>query len=209
MTTPEKNIPYGYCQCGCGQKTNIATQTSHTYGWINGEPKLFIHGHNRRGAIAGPESVARMSAARIRHGKSRQLVPRSRVYVIWSSMKARCLNTNNHAYEDYGGRGIKVCKRWMTFENFLADMGEPPERMTIERRNNDGDYSPENCYWATFVQQANNRRGNRIIELDGIRYTLSQISGKCGLNRHTISDRIDRGWTVEDAVSIPSGAKRC
>lgn len=77
---------------------------------------------------------------------------------IWRMMLQRCLNANGKKYPDYGGRGITVCERWKSFEFFKADMGEKPEGMSLERRNNDGDYSPENCYWATAKEQRVNQR---------------------------------------------------
>jgi hypothetical protein len=99
---------------------------------------------------------------RPRHGHS--VGGASPTFVSWQAMRARCSNPKHHNFKNYGGRGIKVCERWMKFENFLADMGERPSGLTIERKDNDGDYTPTNCVWATPAQQMRNRRSTRLNE---------------------------------------------
>lgn len=93
------------------------------------------------------------------HGKTK-----SSEYIIWAGMKSRCLDINNQAYKNYGGRGIKVCNRWInSFENFLNDMGQrPSKKYTIDRIDNNSDYEPENCKWSTYSEQNRNRRNNKL-----------------------------------------------
>jgi len=91
----------------------------------------------------------------------------------WSSARNRCNNPNNKDYPDYGGRGIKMCERWDKFENFLADMGEKPKDLTLDRINNDGNYEPMNCRWATYSQQNSNQRKRKKLEKEIPFYSLN------------------------------------
>lgn len=126
-------------------------------------------------------------------------------YKSWSGAKARCNNKSNKDFPRYGGRGIKFCKRWNKFENFLSDMGEKPARHSLDRIDNDGDYKPSNCRWATSRTQSRNKRSNRIITAFGISQPIQAWAEKFCLNKVTLLDRINRGWPVEIALQAPGG----
>ena len=123
------------------------------------------------------------------------------IYYIWRSMMDRCHAPNSNAYSRYGGRGISVCERWQSFEGFYADMGDKPEGKSLERIDNNGDYSPENVVWADAKAQANNRRSNVILEHNGEKKTMQQWADQLGVKIGTIWARIDRGWTVDRALT--------
>jgi hypothetical protein len=139
--------------------------------------------------------------SRLRHGGCG-----SREHVSWKSMRSRCLNENVKAYADYGGRGISVCERWDSFENFIEDMGPRPSGTSIDRVDNNGNYEPGNCRWATRKQQSNNTRRNTFIEVNGVSKTISQWSMHYGVNVKCIIKRLSRPhiWSAEAAVSTPS-----
>lgn len=131
---------------------------------------------------------------------------RERLYVIWSSMKERCLNPNDDAYEDYGGRGVELCRPWHSFESFLdwATHSGYQKNLTIDRINVHGDYTPGNCRWATMKEQANNKRTNRLISNGTTVHTLSQWSELTGIPAGTIAARLDHGWDTYKALTTPS-----
>jgi hypothetical protein len=124
----------------------------------------------------------------------------------WSAMLTRCYNKNSTDYEDYGGRGIQVCEEWRrSFQQFLDDMGPKPSvHHTVDRRNNDKGYNPENCRWATRKEQGNNKRNNRIIEYNGRRLTLSQWAEETGLTYSALQYRLDKGWSIDAALTTPT-----
>jgi hypothetical protein len=133
----------------------------------------------------------------------------SREYRSWESMLNRCEKTNDKEYPMWGGRGIKVCERWHDFNNFYADMGTRPKGMTLDRIDNNGDYEPSNCRWATAKTQSNNRRSNTLITYKGRTQTLQQWADETGICSGTISQRIrKRGWSIEKALTTPSLIKR-
>ena len=173
------------CRCDCGSETSVRA-SDLTSGAIKS-----------CGCLVKETSRVIGSKVLTTHGRSA-----SRVYRIWLAMRSRCSRKSNAQYKDYGGRGITVCDRWLSFENFLADMGEPPSsEHTIERRDNDGPYTPENCRWATRGEQANNKRTSHFITHDGQTLTLTQWSMKLGIPPMTIWNRLRRGWTVADALN--------
>lgn len=135
----------------------------------------------------------------VKHGKSN-----SPTFIRWRSMKSRCYYPKNVGYPNYGGRGIKVCDRWLGehgFENFLADMGEVPGReYSLDRIDVNGDYTPENCRWATWKEQSNNKRTNRKFTHNGRTQTATEWCDELGLNLHGVFSRIHRGLTKFEDV---------
>jgi hypothetical protein len=132
---------------------------------------------------------------------------RHRLNGLWYAMMQRCYSKCK-AYPNYGGRGIIVCERWRNPENglhnFINDMGPRPAKgLTVERIDNDGPYSPENCRWATWHEQAQNTRNCHYIQYHGNRMTLIEWSRKVGIGRQTLLARIRLGWSLEDVFSIP------
>jgi len=115
-------------------------------------------------------------------------------------MKSRCNNPKIPGYKWYGQRGIKVCDRWLSFENFFADMGERPDGCSIDRIDSDMDYCPQNCRWATPEIQSNNTRRCKFIEANGKRLTVAQWARETGLSENCIHGRLRRGWSPARAV---------
>lgn len=142
-------------------------------------------------------------ARNVKHGYARSGRKRTGIYHVWAGMIQRCNNPKTLGYDYYGGRGIRVCKRWLKFENFLADMGERPPGLTIERRNNNGNYCPSNCYWGTREIQCNNRRNSVFLTFNGITLTMAQWSRKLNIKYLIIISRLRRGWSVRDTLITP------
>lgn len=174
----------GVCKFeGCGKTGRIAR------GWCDK--------HYKRWQKHGDPAINLITT----HGHSvgRKATP---MLITWMSMRNRCKRDPS-----YRNRGIKVCERWDKFENFLEDMGEKPgPEYSIERKNNDGDYCPENCKWALPVEQANNTRQNRHIIYDGVTYTLMQFARLIDINYSTLRGRIKCGWDVHRIAEEPTGA---
>lgn len=129
------------------------------------------------------------------------------LYRLWAGMVQRCTNPNATNYANYGGRGVTVCKRWLAFLNFKADMGDRPSGTSIERRNNSRGYSPSNCYWATRKEQNSNKRNNRLLTVGKETMPLTHWATRLGIRHATLRERLDRGWSIERACTTPSKGK--
>lgn len=137
-----------------------------------------------------------------KHGHSGFRRP-SKTYTCWQSMLDRCENTRCQWFPNYGGRGITVCERWQKFENFLADMGERPPGLTIDRVDNSAGYFPENCRWATKTEQNRNTRQNIVLTHNGETMVASAWAERLGCKPAALRFRIRRGWSTERALTEP------
>lgn len=176
------------CRCDCG---NIAVLRSSSLG------RSLSCGCLRK------EKASAMGKRGKKHGMTG-----SSEYSSWDAMRYRCRSKKHMHYKRYGGRGIKVCERWNKFENFYADMGpKPTPRHTIERIDNNKDYEPGNCRWATYREQGANQSSNRIMEYNGermIKEEWCRIACEThGMSPSAFSERLRHGWTLEEALTTP------
>lgn len=158
------------------------------------------------GALANgtTQSCGCMRAAKTGLVNSTHRMTGTSIYKTWSSMRERCLHPKHKSYMRYGGRGITICERWNDFSLFLEDMGPRPSKAhSIERNNNDGPYCKENCRWATFVEQSNNKSNNRLLTYNGETLTLANWSKRRNLKQRTLFQRLERGWSIEKSLTTP------
>lgn len=185
---PSRHV-YWFCSCSCG---------------IN---KIIRGGHLNDGRIVSCGCYRPMMTHNESSGGEV-----TKEYSSWVHIKARCLNHNNHKYHLYGGRGIAICDRWInSYENFLADMGRAPSpEHTIDRKDNNGNYEPDNCRWATIEEQQNNRRITFKVEFNGQQIPISVLCRQFGgiVNSNVASWRIRAGWPVLKSVTIPAKPKK-
>lgn len=173
---------YWMCLCDCGRRhigtaRNLRSGRLKSCGCLNNEKRL---------------------ARSTTHGLSK-----TAEYNIWNHIKSRCCNPRNARFADYGGRGITICARWRDdFAAFFSDMGCRPTGTSIDRIDNDGPYSPENCHWASAKEQARNTRKN--LKIWHYR-SLTELAEVSGLNVGTLWGRLNRGWTIERATTTPIG----
>ena len=171
------------CLCECGKEHITASY------------HLRSGGCQSCGCFQREQASKASEAANTTHGMTK-----SATYMSWKSMLARCKHANVNGSERYLGRGIIVCERWHKFENFLADMGERPEGMSIDRIDNNLGYAPENCKWSTAKEQMNNRGNNRLITFGDRTHTAAQWADNLGGSWSLIANRIKMGWPIEDVL---------
>ena len=185
-----KNKTWWPCRCDCGREVTI-----WSYYLLTGNTKSC--GCYRRDFTTNRNAT---------HG--RRYEPE---YTVWNLMRRRCTDPADVAYSAYGGRGIGVCERWRdSFEHFYADMGpRPSPDHQIDRIDNQGPYSPENCHLATRIENCNNRRDNLLVDWRGESLTVPEWARRTGIGKHTLWQRLFRcGWSVERAMTTPVRQRR-
>ncbi len=128
-------------------------------------------------------------------------------YHIWKNMKSRCEKRHRPDYGRYGARGIKVCERWQSFENFLADMGDRPEGLQLDRIDSSKGYEPDNCRWVTPKVNARNRRVSRWVEFRGEQRRVADLAEEFDIEVTALHKRLDAGWPTEEALTRPGAAR--
>jgi hypothetical protein len=159
----------------------------------------------------GPDAVLavvdRLLATRDELRKLKKFRSDTKLYRTWWHMRARCEKPNEVGYVNYGGRGIVVCAAWHDYDTFARDMGEPPSpQHSIERKDPNGNYEPENCCWALREEQANNKRSSRFLEFGGKRLTVAQWAKETGISTHCIRMRLKLGWPLQEILTAPAGS---
>lgn len=173
-----------FCQCDCGATSSVLTRD-------------LLDGNTTSCGCY----IRELHASRLRtHG-----LAGTSTYITWSGMLGRCSNPQSDRYVYYGGRGIKVCERWHRFDLFLQDMGERPSKAhSLDRIDNNGDYEPGNCRWASKRTQSRNRRSNVVVEYQGLSMCLMDWAERLGMDFQTLRQRIQRyNWPIEKAFNAP------
>lgn len=182
---PYKSSRYVMCRCVCGVERAVSKSALN-----RGLTKS-----------CGCGKSARISARLLKHGHSPRRYKNSTVYGRWSAMKSRCSNPSDKNFANYGGRGIKVDPRWSSFENFLADMGEPPPGTILDRKEVNGNYEKDNCRWATSRESTLNRRDTLYATRNGVRKPVLEWCQDLNLPYGRVVQRISKGLSAEDALS--------
>jgi hypothetical protein len=181
-----RNRTYWFCRCSCGNEVSVVSDS------------LIQERTQSCGCLLRESSTER----HISHGLSH-----TAEFSVWCAMRKRCGNPKDIGFHNYGGRGIRVCDRWLGkdgFTNFLTDVGRRPSpKHTLDRIDNDGDYCPTNCVWATRAEQLRHNRRNNVITFNGKTMILQDWVNEIGISRSVLDTRLRRGWTVERAFTTP------
>lgn len=173
---------YVKCKCDCGATAIIRVDA-------------ICGGHTSSCGCLQKEAAARTG-----QGSSTHHMSATQTYQAWTRMKQRCFNHAHTQYHHYGGRGITVCARWLVFETFFHDMGVCPPQHSLDRIDNDGPYSPDNCRWATQKEQMRNTRSNHMLVIDGTTLCLAEWAELAGVSADCIRGRLRLGWTPQEAI---------
>ena len=184
----EQNYLLWRCVCDCGREC-VA------------RGKDIRSGNTQSCGCLASEVRAKQGKLNKRHGRTY-----SPEWHSWQSMLARCNNPAHKSWQEYGGRGVRVCERWLRFENFAADMGDRPAGTTLDRISVNGDYEPNNCRWAPHVVQQRNRRKHHLLTAFGETKCLSAWieDPRCAAKEDAVRWRLKRGWSVVDAITRPA-----
>lgn len=182
------------CVCDCGVAINV-----HASGLRSGNSKS-----------CGCYRRDRMATLTLKHGERSRSGPTSPEYKAWDSMHDRCYNPRNKDFQHYGGRGISVCDEWRSsFESFLLEIGRRPSKAhSVDRIDTNSGYQPGNVRWATWGEQARNRRNNRIVFFRGRECVLIEAAELAGIPYKTVKGRLRNGWSVDDALNKPVNAAK-
>ena len=169
------------CLCDCGKE-------------------VMVSGANLRSGVTKSCNCLQKETVSIVNKKHGASIVETKEYRAWMGLRKRCNNPNSLDYSQYGGRGITVCERWDSFENFLSDMGVAPNGHSIDRIDVNKGYSPENCRWADAKTQARNKTNSRFLSVNGMIKTLAEWAEISNTSRSNIHKRIVRGWSTEQAI---------
>lgn len=185
ILSDNKSYRYWHCICECGVTTEVAIG-------------------NLRGSSHSVLSCGCLQKERAAEINGRHFKTGTPEYQAWAHMRQRCTNPNSKDFKNYGGRGIGICARWESFESFLSDMGSrPTPQHTVDRINNENNYGPDNCRWATRAEQNSNTRQNRWLTFKGRTMTTSQWARFMGVPDTILHKRVCRGWSVERVLTTP------
>lgn len=175
---------YWLCICNCGK-------TFKTKGTL-------IKNNHTRSCGCLQKEIAKKSCIKrcTTHNKTY-----SKIYNTWKGMLQRCYNKKDPAYKNYGGRGIKVCKKWHKFKNFLNDMGSRPNNKCLERKHNNKNYDKNNCIWVSMKKQCRNKRNNHIIIYKNKKLTITEWAEKSKINKSVILKRLKNGWSIKKTLT--------